>query len=264
MIDTHCHLNFPQLTEQLDAVLERAQAAGVDRFVVPGTDLVTSTSSVNIAKKYATIYAAVGIHPTDAHEFSESDEQKIKELIEANKNVVSIGEVGLDYYHFEGLNDAEIAKRKRTQQYVFSQAIGWAKDNNLPLILHTRDCFADAFRIMTSEANGHAAVVHCFTGSMEEALQWVAAGYYMSFTGVITYKKNDLLREVVKAVPLEKMMLETDAPFLAPEGFRGQMGEPKFVAEVARCVAEVKGISLEEVDRITTENAEQFFALNHV
>jgi TatD DNase family protein len=262
MIDTHCHLNFPELEEQLDAVVERALAAGIDRFVVPGTDLTTSTSSVNIALKNERAFAAIGIHPTDAHEFTEDNSQKLKELIGANNKVVSIGEVGLDYYHFEGLNEQEIQERKRAQQEVFSTMISWAKQANLPLILHTRECFEDAFRIMNEQAKGHPAVIHCFTGTMEEAIQWIEFGCYISFTGVITYKKNDALREVVRAMPLERIMLETDAPYLAPEGFRGQLCEPKFVRNVAETVAEVKGLSVEEVDRITTENAERFFNLN--
>lgn len=263
MIDTHCHLNFPDVYAQFDAVVERARAAGVDRFIVPGTDLESSTSSLELSQKYPFIFAGVGVHPTDAHEIPEGDVQKIKHLLEANKSIVSIGEVGLDYYHFEGCAEAEIAQRKQAQQQLFSTMIVWAREYHLPLILHTRDCFKDAFRMMKEEAAGQAAVIHCFTGTTEEALQWVELGCHISFTAIITYKKSDALREAVAAVPLDKIMLETDTPFLPAEGFRGQLGEPRFVREVAACVAEVKGISLEEVAEATTKTAEHFFALPH-
>lgn len=260
MIDTHAHLNFPELLKDLDAVLTRSQEAGINKILVPATNVQTSTSSVDLSEKYDQIYSAVGIHPCEVRAYTEGDRVTLNELLSTKKRIVSIGEVGLDYYHLEDLEGEEdIARYKEEQGRLFMEMIHFAQQFYLPIIVHNREAFDDTFSILQSI--NQPSVIHCFTGTLQQAQAWVELGAMISFTGILTYKKNTELREVVKQIPLEYIMTETDAPYLAPEGFRGQVAEPRFVREVAACIAEIKGISLEEVDRITTDNAEEFFKL---
>lgn len=262
MIDTHTHLQFPELLPDMTGILERARAAGVTKFVVPSTNLETATSSVNLAIKTPGIFPAVGMHPTDVMNYHEDTLSRLADLLEGVNGVVSIGEVGLDYYHFEDLKtEEEILKRKLQQQTMFIDMIVLATDFHLPLIIHSRDAFEDTLQIWEEQASALPTVLHCFSGTLEQAKTWLEVGCLLSFTGMITYKKNQELRDIIKQVPLEQIMLETDSPFLAPEGFRGKVCEPMYVREVAKCVAEIKGISLEEVDEVTTENAESFFGI---
>ena len=260
MIDTHVHLNFPELLPNLEAVLERAADAGVNAFVVPSVSAESSVSSVELSAKYATIFAAIGVHPTDVDQHTPEDQEKLIGLLQSEKKIVAIGEVGLDYYHLEGLETAaKVEAYKDRQKNLFKEMIAMAVSHKLPLIIHSREAFADTKTILAGSL--HPAVIHCFTGTWEEAKAWLDLGCLLSFTGIITYKKNEALREVVAKVPLDRLMLETDAPYLAPEGFRGTTGEPKFVRQVAECIADVKGLTLEEIDRITTQTSQQFFTL---
>jgi len=260
MIDTHCHLNYEPLSADPVGVLERANQVGVKAIVIPGTGTDTSLSSVNFARKYPNVYAGVGIHPNEAGELQEGQVFQIRELAELS-TVVAIGEVGLDYYHFEGLGEEEIEQNKGAQKALLTDMVELAQEVQKPLIIHSRDCFTDIYQHVSAQAPTHPTVIHCFTGNLEEARQWLDLGYLLSFTGIITYKKSGALREVVKEVPLEQLMIETDAPFLAPEGFRGQTCEPRFVKNVAECIAEVKGLTFEEVASVTTETAINFFNL---
>ena len=238
-----------------------AAEAGVTRFVVPAVDAESSTVAMELAAMFPAVSGAVGIHPCSAREYAAAARAEIKRLLNASPKPVAIGEVGLDYYHFEDLDEDQIKSYKERQESVFREMISLAKDHGLPLIIHSREAFKETLKILQEEAKGVPMVIHCFTGTKEEAAAWLAAGCLISFTGIITYKRNQELREVVASVPLERMMTETDAPYLAPEGFRGKLGEPRFVAQVAQCIADVKGLSLEEVDRITTATATQFFSL---
>lgn len=262
MIDTHCHLNFPELESQIADVMKRANEAGVTKFVVPSTGIETATSSVNLSEIYPAVKTAIGVHPVHAHEFNHDDMPQLVDYVEGINGVVAIGEVGLDYYHMEDCKtEEEKEARKQLQQVFFIEMITLAKDYHLPLIIHSREAFDDTLQILEEQAPNHPVVIHCFTGTKEEAQKWLDMGYLLSFTGIITYKKNDALREVVKMVPLEQLMLETDAPFLAPEGHRKETCEPMYVRDVAQCVAGIKGITLEEVDEVTTETAESFFSI---
>ncbi|MBU6388986.1 TatD family hydrolase [Patescibacteria group bacterium] len=260
MIDTHAHLYYPALANQLGDVLDAARAVGVDRVVVPATTGESLTSTVDVCELSDSLYAGVGIHPTEADSYSDEHRGKIKELLEGANSIVSIGEVGLDYYHFEEeKTESEIEAKKSIQKTVFQEMMGLAAGYGLPLIIHSREAFADTYSLLAAQKQ--PAVIHCFASTEEEAEAWLDLGFYLSVTGMITYKKNEALREVVRSVPLERLFLETDAPYLAPEGFRGKICEPKHARQVAECIAEVKGISLEEVDRVTTAAAEQFFGL---
>jgi TatD DNase family protein len=257
VIDTHSHLNFPDLAGDVDGVLDRAAAAGVSRILVPGTDVETSTSAVELAVRPG-VYAGVGIHPEEAGKKSPAEFRgQIKALL-PDERIVAVGEVGLDYFRVEG----DLATVKVAQQKLFSEMIGLAREFELPLIIHTRDAFDDALAMLKEGAPGHRIVIHCFTGSLEEAEAWIGLGCFISFTGILTYPKNQELRETAAALPLDRIMIETDAPYLAPQKFRGNVCEPAYVAEVARCLAEVRGVALEEIDAMTTHTAEEFFNLS--
>ena len=260
MIDTHTHLNFPELAGNIEAVLGRSRQAGVSKWIVPATDLETSLSSLSLAREYSNIYACVGIHPCSAKEYSPEVKEKLIGLVEGKNLITSIGEVGLDCYHFEGLDEREIEVVKAQQIVVFSEMLNLANTHVLPLIIHSREAYFDTKKMLAQYPQVRA-VIHCFTGTKEESIGWLDQGCLLSLTGIITYKKNSALREVIKQIPLTSIMLETDSPYLAPEGHRKEVCEPRFVRQVAECVAEIHGISIEEVDSVTTETAQSFFNL---
>lgn len=261
MIDTHSHLTFSKLAEDLEGVMSRANAAGVTTFIIPATTVEDSVSGVELSKRYEDVYAGVGIHPTDAKDFTPKSLVTLKSLLEGDSRVVSIGEVGLDNYHFDGLTDEEVALDKLVQKEVFGTMISLAKEYSLPLIIHSRAAFDDTFEMLKDKAANQNVVIHCFTGTQDEAEKWLSIGCFLSFTAIITYKKNHNLRDIVAAVPLDRMMLETDSPFLPPEGRRGEVCEPAYVKQIAECVAHAKGTSFEEVDSVTTATAKSFFNL---
>lgn len=254
MIDTHAHLNFPDLAADLDGVLDRAQSAGVEHIIVPAVDIASSTSSIELSKKYSNISACVGLHPSDVKADWQETKKALEELLYGDEYVTSIGEVGLDYYHYEETG-------KEHQQAVFRAMIQMAIDNNLPLIVHSREAFTDTYNILKDLASNHPVVVHCFYGSKEEAEAWLDLGFHLSLTGILTFKKNGDLRVVAKNLPLDRIMLETDAPYLAPEGFRGQTCEPLHLMETARCLAEIRGLTVDQIDEATTATALEFFRL---
>jgi len=257
MIDTHCHLNFPELAKELPEVLARAATAGVTGYIIPGTGLETSKSGIALAHEYPNIWAAVGIHPTDEEE---KGERAAISKLSLDPRVVAIGEVGLDYFHLPTA-PRERERVKDIQHNRLDFFIDLAKQRHLPLIIHSRDCFDDMFEVMKERTVGHPFVIHCFTGNWVEAKRWLDLGAHLSFTGIVTYPKNAELRDVVAQVPWDRCMVETDAPFLPPQGYRGQKGEPEYVRNVAECIAEVRGVDIAEVDRYTTATAERFFRL---
>lgn len=261
MIDTHCHLNYEPLSTDVEGVLQRASSAGVDRIIIPGTRMDSSESAVALAGQYDTIWAGVGLHPSEAHLVGEVEIERIGALA-LNPRVVAIGEVGLDYHEdLEGVGESEVEARKVRQKGLLWQMIALAKENNKPLIIHSRDCFQDLYDILKADAAGIPAVIHCFTGTMEEAKAWLDLGFHLSLTGILTYKSAGDLREVAKIIPWERLMIETDAPWLAPQAFRGKTCEPAMVREVALLLADLRGVSLEEVDQRTTSTADSFFKL---
>lgn len=262
LIDTHCHLNYPGLSEDVDGVLARAAANGVTRIIVPGTAADTSASAVALSERHDNVFAAVGVHPTDGDDSSEEADFTALAALVTNPKVVAVGEVGLDYFHVPADAEAQAAE-KRKQSIRFSRYIELAKTAGKPLIIHSRDCFDDLYAQLKSEGAGVPFVIHCFTGTMEDMYAWLDLGGLVSFTGIITYRKNDALRAVAAAVPLGCFMVETDAPYLAPEGFRGQTCEPRFTRNVAECLAAVRATTLEEIATQTTATAERFFNLSH-
>jgi TatD DNase family protein len=261
MIDTHCHLNYKPLDADVSGVIDRAVAQGVDRIIIPGTTLESSESAVALASTHDGVFAAVGVHPNDAHIAPESDIARIEALV-VHPRVVAVGEVGLDYKEaFDEADESEVEARKARQKGLLWQMIAIAKANSKPLIIHSRDCFDDLYDILKADAAGIPTVIHCFTGNAEQAQKWLDLGFHISLTGILTYKSAGELREVAQTIPWDRLMIETDAPWLAPQAFRGQICEPAMVSEVAKLLAELRGMSVEEVDTLTTSTAEAFFKL---
>lgn len=250
MIDTHCHLTDPRLLSQLDEVLSRAAAAGIERIITIGTDVADDAAAIEVCKGRANIRCGVGIHPNYTHEASLDDLPKLREL-QADASVVALGEMGLDQHH-------KFSTRE-TQLSFFEPQLQMAIEVNKPVVIHSREATDDTLAVMRNFP-GVRAVFHCFTGSPEEARQILDAGHFISFTGAVTFKKADAVREAAALTPLERMLVETDAPYLSPEPKRSQkVNEPSLVVHVAETLARVKGVSVEEIDRVTTGNAERFF-----
>ncbi|MBV6394849.1 MAG: D-aminoacyl-tRNA deacylase [Anaerolineales bacterium] len=270
LTDTHCHLNFQKFNDDREAVIQRARAAGVTRLLVPGLDLPSSREAVELAEKYPGIYAAVGFHPTDLDKFSESAFDEIRELARHPK-VVAIGEIGLDHYWVK-----EEAQRK-FQVDVLRRQLAFAAQAGKPVIIHMREA-GDAWLGSASAAlievltmwvediserkhplMQRPGVLHSFNGNLETAQQAVAMNFFIGVTGPVTYRNAEVKREIIRQIPLERLLIETDSPFLAPIPHRGQRNEPAFVREIADKIAEVKSRKPEEIAEITTANAARLF-----
>jgi TatD DNase family protein len=250
-VDTHCHLDFEQFDFDRDLILGRLKEDGIDYIVNVGSTLKGSFDSVTMAQQYDQVYAAVGIHPHDADDASRQVIDQLKVLAQ-NKKVVAIGETGLDFF--------KNFSKKENQMALFPSLILLAKERGLPLIIHSRQASLDPLKIMRQHMP-LSAVIHCFSGEMSFLKECLDLGFSVTFTGNITYKKADNLRELVRFAPLERIFLETDAPYLAPEGMRGKRNEPARVKSVAEEISRIKGISLEEVARVTTQSAKSFFKI---
>jgi len=248
-IDTHCHLDFPEFDQDRDEVIKNARAQGVEYIINVGSSLEGSLRSLDLARQYAQVYATVGIHPHEADSFNDQAEDQIKELAK-EKKVVAIGEIGLDYYrNFSG---------PQNQLALFLAMIGLAKDCGLPMVIHCRQAQDEVLKIL-KEASPVRAVVHCFSGDKNFMDECLSLGFYISFTCNVTYKKAQNLRDLIKLIPLDRLMLETDAPYLSPERARGQRNAPFNVKTLAEEISSIREISLEEVGRVTSDNAMKFF-----
>ena len=250
-IDTHCHLDFPEFDQDRDEVIKRAKSQGIEYIINIGSSLEGSKKSLELAKKYDCIYATVGIHPHAADKFDKKEEAALRELAKEDK-IVAIGEIGLDYYK----NYSEAP----SQRLMFISLLQLAKDLDLPLVIHSRQARDDTLRVL-KEAMPIKAVVHCFSGDEIFLKDCLSLGFFISFTCNITYRKADNLRNLVKITPLERLLLETDAPFLPPEGLRGRRNEPLYVKNLASEIAKIKEINLDEVAQFTTANAKNFFKI---
>ena len=251
LIDTHCHLDFPELKKDFDVVLARAKEAGVEKFVVPGVAISNSRAAVKLTEANENIFVAVGIHPHDADSLDTKILTELEELAQ-NKRVVAIGEIGLDFFRLK--NSPEIQKNAFQQQLELAQKL------NLPIIIHSREADEDILRILDQFKNLRG-VFHCFGGDWDFAQEVLMRGFFIGLTGIVTFPNAKNLQEVAKKVPFEKFLIETDAPFLAPQKFRGQRCEPAFVREVAEEIAKLRGISIEEIAEKTTKNAEKLFRI---
>ena len=250
MIDTHCHLTDERLGSQLDAVLSRALAAGVRQMITISTSVADAADCIALCHNRAKLRCSVGVHPNYV---GEEDFASVPQLrgLQANPSVVAIGEIGLDYHYGRELRD---------RQFQFFEAqMQIAQDFNRPVIIHCREAVHDALGVL-AKFPAVPSVFHCFTGTASEARRIIDAGHYLGFTGPITFKKADDLRECVRATPMDRLLVETDAPYLSPEPVRKQkVNEPALVMHVAAAVASIKNIPIEEVDRLTTETAHRFF-----
>jgi TatD DNase family protein len=251
LVDHHCHLDFPQLAKDRDGLLQRARDAGVGAMVTISTRIRRLPELIAIAEAHPDVYCSVGTHPHNAHEELDIPVDEIVRLSQHPK-VVAIGEAGLDYFYKHSTPEA--------QAEGFRRHIAAARQTGLPLEIHTRDADNDTAAILEEEhAKGaFPAILHCYTGGPDLARRALALGLHVSFTGVVTFKKSEALREIAKSVPLDRLLVETDAPFLAPEPYRGKINEPSYVVHTARVLAEVKGVTPDELARATTDN---FFRL---
>jgi TatD DNase family protein len=252
-IDTHVHLNADQYDEDLQQVIDRALEAKVNFMVVIGFDRKTIERAMSLAEQYEFIYAVVGWHPVDAIDCTEEDLKWIEELA-AHPKVVAIGETGLDYHWDKSPPDI--------QQEVFRKQIRLAQKVNLPIVIHNRDATEDVIRILQEEnAEKTGGVMHCFGGSVETAKQCIDLNFMISLGGPVTFKNAKKPKEVATEIPLDHLMIETDAPYLAPHPHRGKRNEPGLVPLVAEEIARLKNISIEEVAKATSQNAIKFYNL---
>ncbi len=251
LIDSHCHLDFPDFATELDAVVARAHAAGVASMVTISTRVHRHAEVLAIADRFADVYASVGTHPHHAHEELDVTAADLVALARHPK-VVALGEAGLDY-HYDN-------SPRQAQERGFRTHIAAARESGLPLVIHSREADADTARILEEETGQGAfpAVLHCFTGGPDLARRAIALGLFISFTGILTFKNSTALRAIAAELPSDRILVETDAPYLAPSPYRGKRNEPAYVVETARVLAENRGASFEEIGRQTTEN---FFTL---
>lgn len=253
LVDHHCHLDFPQFASDLAGVVTRAHENGVGMMVTISTRVRQFASVLAVAERFDSVYCSVGTHPHNADEERDVPVDTIIDLSRHPK-VVAVGEAGLDYYYQHASAAA--------QAEGFRRHIHAARVTGLPLEIHTRDADADTLAILQDEhAKGaFPAVLHCFTGGRELAMRAVDMGLYVSFSGVITFKKSEALRDIVRDVPLDRLLVETDAPFLAPDPYRGKTNEPAYVVRTAAALADVKGISRESIAVVTTDNFFRLYA----
>ena len=251
LVDSHCHLDFPDFATELDAVVARARAAGIGRIVTISTKVKNQPQLIAIAEKYTDVFCTVGTHPHHASSELDVDAQTLIGLAKHPK-VVAIGEAGLDYHYDTGPRDDQLKS--------FHEHIAATREAGLPLVIHSRDCDADMAAVLKEEMAlaPFKGVLHCFTAGAELARTAIDLGLYIGFTGILTFKSSPSLREIAKALPAERILVETDSPYLAPVPYRGKRCEPAYVAETAKVLAETRGVAPAEIAGQTTEN---FFRL---
>jgi len=282
LIETHAHLDYPDFAPDFDDVVRRANEAGVTRIITIGTSVESSRRAVELAEKYPAVYAAIGFHPSYVEEAAEDVISPLRELAKSPR-VVAIGETGLDYHH---LPSVEAAKQKNVQVFsralqaetedeveaqvrdgaykarqaeLFEQQLDLAAELGLNVVIHQRDAWDDTLAVLEPYQTKVRGVFHCFGGSLEQAEQVIAMGHLVSFTGIVTFKNGAAVRDVSARIPLDKFMVETDCPYLAPVPYRGKRAEPAHTRIVAEAIAAARGITLEQIAAVTTATAEAFF-----
>jgi TatD DNase family protein len=259
MIDTHCHLNFDSYNEDRDAVIERAAKAGVTQIIIPAVDMETCEEAMALAAEHEGIFAAVGVHPNSTADFEPGMIERLREWSKA-KRVVSIGEIGLDYYW---------DKSPKARQFeAFEAQLSLAAELQLPVIIHNREADEDVITVLESwvktvpeSMKARLGVLHSFSAPLAIAERALALGFYLGFTGPITFKKADDLRQVAQNVPLNRLLVETDGPFLTPEPYRGKRNSPEYIPYIMDRLAALQNVSTDEMAKITTENAVRLFGL---
>ena len=274
MVDSHCHLYFPEFNQDRIETIERARKMGVSFFVQVGASLNDSRQAVELANQYDDMVASVGIHPHEAHKYAQVQNSKFKvqnknldidiaELgrlaIENKAKIKAIGECGLDFGKFGEIEDNE----KKAQTALFEAQIVLAQELNLPLIIHCRNAHREtAQKIQDASSKLQAVIIHCFTGSWLDAKRYLELGCYISFSGIVSFKKKaEAIQEAAVKTPLDRFLVETDAPYLAPEPHRGQRNEPAFIKNIIQSIADLRGISFEELEKATDQNARNIFKI---
>jgi TatD DNase family protein len=251
LIDTHAHLDYEGLVDNLDGIIGNAIDAGIEKMIVPGVELSGLPQIIEIIEKYDNVFGAVAVHPSEAKGWQDSNLDELRKYARHEK-IVAIGETGLDYYHDKSFID--------TQKQAFRAHMQLAQEMNLPVMIHDREAHADTIAIL-KEFPDVKGVMHCFSGSVEFAVECIKIGYYIALGGPVTFKNAHKPKEVAAKVPLDRLLLETDAPFLAPHPYRGQTNEPAYIKLIAEEIARLRGITIEELADATSANAEQLFKI---
>ena len=256
-IDSHAHIDGAEFDADRDEVIERARAAGVSMILNVGTGDPHSGAferALALGEKHESVYTAIGTHPHDARFYDDNAEEKTKLLVQ-REHVLAWGEIGLDFHYDNSPRDVQVA--------VFKRQLRAARECELPVVIHTREAESETIDILKTEYADakRRGIFHCFSGSKELAQRAIELGFMISFSGIVTFKKADELRSVARDVPLERLLIETDCPYLTPIPYRGKRNEPAYVVEVARCLAGIHGVGLDEIGRITSENFRSFFKI---
>ncbi|MBE7050821.1 MAG: TatD family deoxyribonuclease [Ruminococcaceae bacterium] len=251
LFDTHAHLLDERFDGEREDIINALPSNGVGAYCEIGYDIKSSINATSLANKFEYVYASVGVHPHDTDSLTEDDLNTIKNLCKEEK-VVAIGEIGLDYYYDNS--------KRENQRFWFDRQLSLAEEINIPITVHTRDAMADTIDILKCHKNAEG-IIHCYSGSKESAKILLDMGFFISFAGPLTFKNASTALEVAKYVPSDRMLIETDSPYLAPVPYRGKRNEPSFVAEVAKRLSEIRGISFEEVSLLTFENAKNVYRI---
>ncbi len=250
-IDTHAHLEMEAFDQDREAVLERAAAAGLTVIITVGTTIPDCEKALALARRYPQVYASVGVHPHEAKDIDAASCEALRRFA-AEPKVVALGEIGLDFFYNHSAREVQLGG--------FAAQLDLAEELDLPVIVHDRDAHAETLALLRERRGRLQGVLHCFSGDTAMAAECVALGYYISVAGPVTYPKADQLRSAVREVPLERLLVETDCPYLAPQSRRGKRNEPAYVIETARRLAELRGMPAPEMEQITAENARRLFA----
>lgn len=258
-VDSHAHIDGPEFDADREDVIQRAHAAGVTAILNVGTGDPQSGAferAIELGKTHESIYTAIGTHPHDARLYTDEAEERIKSLIQSGERVLAWGEIGLDFHYDNSPRDVQVA--------VFKRQLHAARDLNLPVIIHTREAEAETIEILQTDYEGadRRGIFHCFSGSEDLAKRAIDLGFMISFSGIVTFKKADELRNIARQVPLDRLLIETDCPYLTPVPHRGKRNEPAYVVEVGGCLAGVHGVDVNQLAHITTENFMRFFSLH--
>lgn len=250
LIDSHAHIQLKQFDTDRKAVLERASKAGVHAILTIGFDLETSRGAIDLAERHENVYATVGIHPHDAKNLTDETLQILRNLVNHPK-VIALGEMGLDYYR-------DLSPRP-IQKTAFEQQLDLAEELNLPIVIHNREAYHDILPILETRRGKVGGVMHCFSGNVEIMQQSLDLGFYIGIGGPVTYRKSDALQEIARKIPADRLLVETDCPWLAPQFRRGKRNEPAYVRAIAERIAELRDVSLEEIGETTTRNFTELF-----
>ena len=253
LFDTHCHINDKPYAADRQDMLERAFAAGVQWMLCPGTDIETSAEAVALSHEYDQVYAAVGIHPEDAASATPEGFEQIRTWLKTEPKVVAIGEVGLDYHWPEPSHEI--------QQAVFIEQVKMAVELDVPIDIHDREAHGDTMDILRQYGKGIRGVFHCFSGSLEMAQELIKMGFYIGFTGTMVFPNSKKLKRIATEIPMDRVLIETDCPYLTPPPFRGKRNEPAYVQYVAAEIAALRGMEVSDVQRLTVENGKRAFGI---